>query len=433
MLSHLAATLHNRSQAKRTKKANRKQIAQAVAAAAAEMSSPHHSISRHQHHRPPSSAGSSVSHISTTSTATGTVSMSAAGGGHGGNAHVAGVGLQQQQQQHQPPPPPVPPKRKSSQPPTSGGLTPSSSLSLSGIAKSVSTVEVAVGGPPAAGGGGGGVVAGSGAGTGGGSGSGAGGPVGGSGVNSSAVSVSGRTQPSLSATNRETAAGATTRANAWQALCTKVLPLFNGQGLRGHMEDMNDLVSTWLGESYSVQAINEDLHELLTTGLLTLSTKLAAVNDEGLANRIVEVWSFFFTTVVPYLQGVFLPLRTQWRLGGPTSVSSDANDPPPDVRMLTLCGFRDQILLPLAGRMGECFPRLSADIENGRKVNDTASRLMQMLCIASGLPGPVDKQRLVGNLLLDFKQTMMGSLKEKEAGANRNSMALYGSRVHASS
>ncbi|KAJ3185666.1 hypothetical protein HDU87_000290 [Geranomyces variabilis] len=213
------------------------------------------------------------------------------------------------------------------------------------------------------------------------------------------------------------------RANAWQALSTKVLPLFNGQGLRGHMEDMNELVSTWLGESYSSQAINDDLNEMLTTGLLTLSTKLAAVGDEGLANRIVEVWSFFFTTVVPYLQGVFLPVRTQWRL-------ADAD--PPDVRMLTLCGFRDQILLPLSGRMVECFPRLSTDIENGRKVNDTASRLMQMLCIASGLPGPVERQKVVTSLLLDFKQTMMGSKKEAEA-TNRNSMALYGSRVHASS
>ncbi|KAI8590660.1 HbrB-like-domain-containing protein [Geranomyces variabilis] len=213
------------------------------------------------------------------------------------------------------------------------------------------------------------------------------------------------------------------RANAWQALCIKVLPLFNGQGLRGHMEDMNELVSTWLGESYSSQAINEDLNEMLTTGLLTLSTKLAAVGDEGLANRIVEVWSFFFTTVVPYLQGVFLPIRTQWRL-----VDAD----PPDVRMLTLCGFRDQILLPLSGRMVECFPRLSTDIENGRKVNDTASRLMQMLCIASGLPGPAERQKVVTSLLFDFKQTMMGSKKEAEA-TNRNSMALYGSRVHASS
>jgi hypothetical protein len=29
---------------------------------------------------------------------------------------------------------------------------------------------------------------------------------------------------------------------AWQALCTRVLPLFNGEGLKGCMEDLNDLV-----------------------------------------------------------------------------------------------------------------------------------------------------------------------------------------------
>ncbi|KAJ3147165.1 hypothetical protein HDU89_005762 [Geranomyces variabilis] len=406
MLSHLSAHLQKRSQ----KKKDRKQRKAAVPTIP-EMYSQQHSQQQQQqqqdnHHRPPSSAGSAVSHIST-STATGTTttttattpSLLSAGGGVGG-----------------PQPPPVPPKRKSSQPPTPSGLTPSSS-SLSGIAKSVSTVEVPAAGGSGSGSGGGGSFSGSGGGSGGGGGG------SGSGSGGGGTSVGNRTQASLSIVNRETAAGAMSRANAWQALCTKVLPLFNGQGLRGHMEDMNELVSTWLGESYSSQAINEDLNEMLTTGLLTLSAKLAAVGDEGLANRIVEVWSFFFTTVVPYLQGVFLPIRTQWRL-----VDAD----PPDVRMLTLCGFRDQILLPLSGRMVDCFPRLSTDIENGRKVNDTASRLMQMLCIASGLPGPAERQKVVTSLLFDFKQTMMGSKKEAEA-TNRNSMALYGSRVHASS
>ncbi|TPX57245.1 hypothetical protein PhCBS80983_g03969 [Powellomyces hirtus] len=219
---------------------------------------------------------------------------------------------------------PVPPKRKSSHPPTPRGLTPSfSSSTVSGISKSISTLEV------------------------------------------------GRTAASLSAPAnslpRETAAEATNRANAWQTLCVRVLPLFNGQGLKGHMEDMNDLVSTWLGDSHG-QSIADDLNEMLTTGLLTLSSKLAVVGDEVLASRVVEVWIFFFSTVVPYLQGVFLPVRTQWR-----QAEGRVGDPP-DVRTMSLIGFRDQILIPLSGRLIEGFPRLSVDIENGRKHYEQSAR-----------------------------------------------------------
>ena len=34
-----------------------------------------------------------------------------------------------------------------------------------------------------------------------------------------------------------------TTENIWQSIWTKVLPLFNGEGLKGSMEDLNDLVT----------------------------------------------------------------------------------------------------------------------------------------------------------------------------------------------
>ncbi|KAJ3010458.1 hypothetical protein HKX48_007393 [Thoreauomyces humboldtii] len=271
--------------------------------------------------------------------------------------------------------------------------------------------------------------------------------------NSSSANMYNKSVSTLEARNaavkegRETAAEAMSRANAWAALCSKVLPLFNGQGLKGHMEDMNALVGAWLGD-LGESAVVEDLNELFTTGLLTLSSKLAVVGDEVLASRVVEVWTFYFGTVVPYLQGVFLPIRTLWRSssssssGGPTSGGGGGGgggggndqstrtvpDLPPDVRTIALLSFRDHILIPLAHRMQDSFPRLSADIENGRKVNETASRLMQMLSIMSGLPATQATHKTVVDVLQSFKQSMTGSKSE-----NRNSMALYGARVHATS
>ncbi|KAI8847433.1 HbrB-like protein, partial [Chytridium lagenaria] len=85
----------------------------------------------------------------------------------------------------------------------------------------------------------------------------------------------------------------------WQAICAKVLPLFNGEGLKGSIEDLNELVSEML-----MQQINPstDLKELLAAGMLNLGNRIVTVGDEALILRLVELWSFFFGTVVPYVQ-----------------------------------------------------------------------------------------------------------------------------------
>ncbi|TPX68551.1 hypothetical protein SpCBS45565_g02995 [Spizellomyces sp. 'palustris'] len=220
--------------------------------------------------------------------------------------------------------------------------------------------------------------------------------------------------------SKDIAADSTIRGSAWQTLCVKVLPLFNGQGLKGHMEDMNELVSNWLTDTPAYLVV-EELNDLLNTGMLTLGNKLATVANEVLASRLVEVWSFYFGTVVPYLQGVFLPVRTQWRNAAARTGDS------PDVRKMALIAFRDQIIVPLGGRLTGIFPKLVADIENGRKINDTASRLMQMLCILDGIPVADDRASPIAEALVVFKETMMGT-----PGLNRNSIALFGARVHTS-
>ena len=60
----------------------------------------------------------------------------------------------------------------------------------------------------------------------------------------------------------------------------------------------------------------EELFELLSAGMLTLSNKLASAGEDIFASRAVEVWTFFFGEVVPYLEGVFLPVKLYWWVGG---------------------------------------------------------------------------------------------------------------------
>ncbi|KAF9428652.1 hypothetical protein BGZ94_001573 [Podila epigama] len=96
--------------------------------------------------------------------------------------------------------------------------------------------------------------------------------------------------------------------DVWQALCIKVLTLFNGQGLTGAIEDLNDLVRRCM-VTRNAFALCDEINELLKNGMLTLNAKLGDVPDEKLVSRLVEVWSFFFGTVLPYFEGVFLPLQ----------------------------------------------------------------------------------------------------------------------------
>lgn len=149
----------------------------------------------------------------------------------------------------------------------------------------------------------------------------------------------------------------------------------------------------------------DEIHELLNNGMLTLNAKLGDVPDEKLVSRLVEVWSFFFGTVLPYFEGVFLPLQIELKNchakkmvrkpvggnGGPSvlttstgssttlsslitggmetssvsgmvgasskSIASDAersceDSEPENVRTMALTGFRDLVILPMVDRLG---------------------------------------------------------------------------------
>ena len=89
--------------------------------------------------------------------------------------------------------------------------------------------------------------------------------------------------------------------------------------------------------------------ELLTCGMEILNSKLMNVSDEKLLVRMAEMWAFFFGSVLPYLQGIFLPIQMELTYG-----DSNVN-----IRNISLQSFRDLILFPqmekLSGRMIQNF------------------------------------------------------------------------------
>ncbi|KAF9206205.1 hypothetical protein BGZ49_002854 [Haplosporangium sp. Z 27] len=232
---------------------------------------------------------------------------------------------------------------------------------------------------------------------------------------------------------REMAQGHATE-DVWQALCIKVLTLFNGQGLTGAIEDLNDLVRRCLS-TRNAFTLCDEIGELLKNGMLTLNAKLGDVPDEKLVSRLVEVWSFFFGTVLPYFEGVFLPLQIELKAyhakrmtrkttsGGNGALASSMNvngsnvglntfsagvennniasasprsavmdterrhedSEPENVRTMALTGFRDLVILPMIDRLGGVFAKLFTDFDASIPVADTASRMLQMTSVLTSI------------------------------------------------
>ncbi|CAJ0766802.1 18709_t:CDS:2 [Entrophospora sp. SA101] len=178
--------------------------------------------------------------------------------------------------------------------------------------------------------------------------------------------------------------------DSWNILVIKVLPLFNGEGLKLAIEDLNELVRRCINDR-SPQQLFEDINELLDSGMFTLNGKLKGVPDEKLVSRLVELWSFYFGTVIPYFEGVFLPLQMQV---GSHKIS---------IRRLVLMSFRDHVILPIRDRVEDAFNKLFHDFDSGIPVTDTAARMLQMTYILSSIFSDDDKQKDIDRILSKLK------------------------------
>ncbi|KZT41442.1 HbrB-domain-containing protein [Sistotremastrum suecicum HHB10207 ss-3] len=190
--------------------------------------------------------------------------------------------------------------------------------------------------------------------------------------------------------------------NPWQILHVYVLPLFNGEPLSMPIEDLNQLVRRHIqgvisrGFSRAIAALETDVKELIATGMLTLNTKLQHLDDERLLPRLVDIWVNFFDQILPYIEGVLLPVHTDKLLLGlhrskptrPTSPSLAETSPSMssmhqiDVRRIALLSFRDSIILPIHDRLLSRIGTPTTDsFSDG--ADQHQPRLQQMLLVLS--------------------------------------------------
>lgn len=173
--------------------------------------------------------------------------------------------------------------------------------------------------------------------------------------------------------------------DAWPFLKAKMLVVFEGEDLRLPVEDFNRIVLVHI--QYCIQRrspniILDDLRDLLNTGFSSLDRALRKTPEDRVIPALVELWLFTFTSILPYMQAVFLPLdlefagcgtlltpekaRDFW--GGVLEGRSTGSTPHVapassaiDVRKLVLNAYRDTVILPRYEMLRTIFSRLSLE------------------------------------------------------------------------
>jgi hypothetical protein len=180
--------------------------------------------------------------------------------------------------------------------------------------------------------------------------------------------------------------------DAWPFLKAKLLIIFEGEDLRLPVEDFNRLVTTHLQRCIQKRlppnTIVDDLRDLLATGFSSLDQTLRRTPDERLIPRLVEMWLFTFTSILPYMQAVFLPLDLEFSGHGPlmspeasrdfwgalhinhssspqkSSTSTVPASQMLEVRRIVLTAYRDKVILPRFDTLKTIFSRLSLESIN---------------------------------------------------------------------
>lgn len=193
--------------------------------------------------------------------------------------------------------------------------------------------------------------------------------------------------------------------DAWPLLKARLLHIFEGEEPRQPIEDFNSLVGVWIRRCVQLgkpTVVIEDLNELLHTGFASLDQTLRPVPDDRLVPALVDLWHQVFSTMLPFLQAVFLPLDLEFKGRGnimtareaadkwgaklphamERTISHDKSDailtipdrqPSPDnpniptmgedldVRRMTLLTYRDTVILPRIDALLSIFSRLSLE------------------------------------------------------------------------
>jgi hypothetical protein len=216
----------------------------------------------------------------------------------------------------------------------------------------------------------------------------------------------------------------------WQSICVRILPLFNEEDLKGHVEDINDNVSSHIKKTLdrsparAIDTLSKDLYAVCATGMYTFNARLNKHrgDDFRLVEALTEIWTTFFTRILPWLEACFLPFQTDSTLAslstrGDTKPLSSLQTEPINIRKVALNTFRDQLILPWFDRFLQLFTRVGEfdvdivrqtrrlDIGWNAEIEERVlyPRLMQMMNLVGSVQASEDIQSYIDELLRSLR------------------------------
>jgi hypothetical protein len=205
--------------------------------------------------------------------------------------------------------------------------------------------------------------------------------------------------------------------DSWALLCSKVMPLFSGEGLRVPVEDLNNLVVMHLDllikQGVGPKEVLNEFRNFLRIGILNMDQGLSRVSDDKLIGKLVETWMFFFSQVLPYLEAVFLPLQLELEGTGQILSLADAKEywssllekqENLTIRRYILIAFRDHLVIPLSPRLQELTTRMNLDF-GGTEFTGTAARILQCTNILSAIQSGDENQVKIDTLVKALKSS----------------------------
>uniref|UniRef100_A0A060T4X3 ARAD1C06534p n=1 Tax=Blastobotrys adeninivorans TaxID=409370 RepID=A0A060T4X3_BLAAD len=208
--------------------------------------------------------------------------------------------------------------------------------------------------------------------------------------------------------------------DAWALLCSKVMPLFNGDGLKVPVEDLNNLVLVHLDlmihQGAKAKEIFEKFRGLLSVGMTAIIERhgLSKASEKGrLLAKVVDIWMQFFTSALPYLEAVFLPLELEMLGKGQILSGEDAksfwnssveliSSKALTTRAFILLAFRDHVIIPIVDRIKE---DLTISFDEDNTVMATSARILQCTNILAALQSGDDKQLMIDSLVKTLKSS----------------------------
>ncbi|KDN39396.1 hypothetical protein K437DRAFT_239542 [Tilletiaria anomala UBC 951] len=234
--------------------------------------------------------------------------------------------------------------------------------------------------------------------------------------------------------------GLSSISDTWQSICVKILPLFNGEGLKASFDELNALVGVHVrkvvqrGPARALDTLSAEIASLASSGMYTLNSRLSALQGEALLRQLVRVWIDYFGDIIPNVDASFLPVVTDPDIASLTKgktpkagaamasqiaapgISASMSTATPlsslrteriEVRQILLSVFRDEIIAPRYEQLFYLFAHIRNFSGEGEQDDDADEasdsnlypRLLQMSNVVNSVQGEGEPQQMMESLL----------------------------------